>query len=52
MKELDKLTPTEARQATLRPSAMIWVLIGSLFLCLMVGLGLAIGWLSLPFISR
>lgn len=42
------LDATEARQATKRPRAMIWVLIGSLTLALLAGLGLALGWLSLP----
>ncbi len=39
---------TEARQATTRPRAMIWVLIGGLTLAVFAGLGLAVGWLSLP----
>ena len=30
---------------------MIWVLFGSLFLCAMAGLGLALGWISLPILS-
>ena len=42
MKNQEELTPTEARQATMRPRAMVWVLFGSLFLCLMAGLGLAL----------
>jgi hypothetical protein len=42
------LDATEARQATPRPRAMIWVLIGGLALSLFAGLGLALGWLSLP----
>ena len=37
-----------ARQATMRPRAMVLVLFGSLFLCLMAGLGLDLGWFSLP----
>ena len=32
-------TATEARQATMRPRAMVLVLFASLFLCLMAGLG-------------
>ena len=48
MKNQGEVTPTEARQATMRPRAMVWVLFGSLFLCLMAGLGLALGWISLP----
>ena len=36
-----EVTTNEARQATTRPRAMIWVLLGSLFLCAMAGLGLA-----------
>jgi hypothetical protein len=43
-----KLNATEARQATKRPRAMIWVLIGSLTLAAIAGLALALGWLSLP----
>ena len=35
----EKITATEARQATLRPRAMVLVLFASLFLCLMAGLG-------------
>jgi hypothetical protein len=31
---------------------MIWVLLGSLFLCAMAGLGLAMGWISLPVLSQ
>jgi hypothetical protein len=48
MKNQEEVTPTEARQATMRPRAMVWVLFGSLFLCLMAGLGLTLGWISLP----
>jgi hypothetical protein len=44
----EKITATEARQATLRPRAMVLVLFASLFLCLMAGVGLALGWFSLP----
>ena len=46
-----EVTTNEARQATTRPRAMIWVLLGSLFLCAMAGLGLAMGWISLPVLS-
>ena len=52
MKNQQEVTPTEARQATMRPRAMVWVLFGSLFLCVMAGLGLALGWISLPFLPR
>ena len=51
MKNQQEVTPTEARQATMRPRTMVWVLFGSLFLCLMAGLGLALGWISLPFLA-
>jgi hypothetical protein len=34
-----EVTTNEARQATTRPRAMIWVLLGSLFLCAMAGVG-------------
>ena len=45
----EKITATEARQATVRPRAMVLVLFASLFLCLMAGLGLSLsGWFSLP----
>jgi len=47
-----EVTTNEARQATTRPRAMIWVLLGSLFLCAMAGLGLAMGWISLPVLSQ
>ena len=47
-----EVTTNEARQATTRPRAMIWVLLGSLFLCAMAGLGLAMGWISLPVLSH
>jgi hypothetical protein len=43
-----RLEPTEARQATMRPRGMVLVLAASLFLCLVAGLGLALGWISLP----
>lgn len=43
-----ELNPTEARQATKRPRAMIWVLIVSLMLAVIAGLALAVGWISLP----
>jgi hypothetical protein len=42
------LNATEARQATKRPRAMIWVLICSLTLAVIAGLVLALGWISLP----
>ena len=42
-----KLTPTEARQGT-GPRAMFWVLSVSLGLCLIAGLALGLGWISLP----
>ena len=47
-----EVTTNEARGATTRPRTMIWVLWGSLFLCAMAGLGLALGWLSLPFLPQ
>jgi hypothetical protein len=43
-----ELNPTEARQATKRPRAMILVLSISLLLALMAGFALALGWISLP----
>ena len=52
MENRQEVTPTEARQATMRPRAMVLVLFGSLFLCLMAGLGLAVGWISLPFLAH
>ena len=52
MQEKVEVTTNEARQATTRPRTMIWVLIGSLFLCAMAGLGLAMGWISLPVLSQ
>lgn len=47
-----EVTTDEARQATTRPRTMTWVLFGSLFLCAMAGLGLALGWISLPILSQ
>jgi hypothetical protein len=35
MPEEVEVTTNEARQATARPRTMIWVLLGSLFLCAM-----------------
>src|SRR5262245_4444659 len=48
-----QVTTTEARQGT-GPRAMFWVLIGSLTLAVVVGLvlGLAFGWIPLPWESR
>lgn len=43
-----ELNPTEARQATKRPRAMILVLSGSLLLAVLAGLALALGWINLP----
>lgn len=43
-----ELNATEARQATKRPRAMIWVLAVSLMLAIIAGLTLAVGWISLP----
>jgi hypothetical protein len=43
-----ELNATEARAATKRPRAMMWVLVGSLTLAVIAGLALAIGWISLP----
>jgi hypothetical protein len=51
-KKVEEVTTNEARQATTRPRTMVWVLFGSLFLCAMAGLGLAMGWLSLPFLPQ
>ena len=42
-----KLNTTEARQGT-RPRAMVWVLLASLGLCIVAGLMLAVGWISIP----
>jgi hypothetical protein len=41
------LTRTEARQGE-GPRAMLWVLLASLALACLVGLGLALGWINLP----
>jgi hypothetical protein len=41
------VTPTEARQGT-GPRAMFWVLVTSLILAVIAGLGLALGWIALP----
>jgi hypothetical protein len=43
-----QINPTEARQATKKPRAMLWVLIVSITLALIAGLALAVGWISLP----
>jgi len=43
-----ELNATEARAATKRPRAMIWVLVVSLMLAGIAGLALAVGWISLP----
>jgi predicted Na+-dependent transporter len=43
-----QLNATEARQATKRPRAMIWVLVVSLMLCIIAGLALGVGWTSMP----
>jgi hypothetical protein len=43
-----QLNATEARQATNRPRAMILVLIASLTLAAIAGVGLAVGWIGLP----
>jgi hypothetical protein len=45
-----EVTTNEARQATTRPRTI--VLFGSLFLCAMAGLGLALGWISLPILPQ
>ena len=47
-----KLDPTEARQATMRPRSMLLVLLASLLLCLIAGIALALGWISLPALSQ
>ena len=49
---MPEVTATEARQDTVRPRAMVLVLFASLFLCLIAGLGLALGWFSLPSLPR
>jgi hypothetical protein len=51
-KKVEEVTINKARQATTRPRTMVWVLFGSVFLCAMAGLGLAMGWLSLPFLPQ
>jgi len=43
-----KLNATEARQATTTPRAMFWVLVISLLLAVVAGLGLAVGWFAMP----
>jgi ABC-type uncharacterized transport system permease subunit len=43
-----ELNATEARAATKRPRAMIWVFVVSLMLAGIAGLALAVGWISLP----
>jgi hypothetical protein len=43
-----QLNATEARAATKRPRAMVWVLAVSLLLAVFAGLALAVGWISLP----
>jgi hypothetical protein len=47
-----KKVEVTTNEATTRPRTMIWVLLGSLFLCAMAGLGLAMGWISLPVLSQ
>lgn len=42
-----KINTTEARQAT-RSRATLWVLLTSIGLCIVAGLLLAVGWISLP----
>jgi hypothetical protein len=42
-----QVTTTEARQGT-GPKAMFWVLVASLTLAVIAGLGLAVGWIALP----
>ena len=43
-----ELNATEARAATKRPRAMMWVLVVSLILAEIAGLGLAVGWIAPP----
>jgi hypothetical protein len=43
-----QINPTEARQATKKPRAMLWVLIVSITLAVIAGLALGVGWISLP----
>jgi hypothetical protein len=45
-----ELNTTEAREGT-GPRAMVWVLAVSLILAAIAGLGLAVGWISLPWES-
>ena len=41
-----QINPTEARQATKKPRAMLMVLIVSILLAVIAGLALALGWIS------
>ena len=43
-----ELNATEARAATKRPRAMMWVLVVSIMLAVIAGLGLAVDWIALP----
>jgi hypothetical protein len=43
-----ELNATEARAATKRPRAMMWVLVVSLMLAVIAGLALEVGWINLP----
>jgi hypothetical protein len=43
-----ELNATEARAATKRPRAMMWVLVVSLMLAVIAGLGLAVDGIALP----
>jgi hypothetical protein len=43
-----ELNATEARQATKRPRAMIWVLITSLILAAIAGFVITYSWFGLP----
>lgn len=41
-----QINPTEARQATKKPRAMLMVLIVSILFAVIAGLALALGWIS------
>lgn len=41
------LTAKEARQGA-RPQGVLWVLVVSLILAIIAGIGLALGWIALP----
>src|SRR6476469_4414996 len=49
---MPEVTAHRSTANTVRPRAMVLVLFASLFLCLIAGLGLALGWFSLPSLPR